>query len=443
MATDRTLDLAEVRQTLSYDAAGLRADLRRAQADGDENEVRRIERAMKTIEIDARLLAQAEHRARRRCERAEEARLHLAAEGIDPSRINAPQGDDPRIEHQSDNLLLPLLPGPPSWRTSVASFYGEADERFERERADALIALAVQDALSAHAALSGNSSARQPTRRLAMQLYDHHVARGENDLPPHNLELLARAMRVDPRQIKAQERQSAVTIGIAAGKTQRQIAAELGLSERRILDLRKRAARQTEVLHRHASGESDIEIATAMEIKENEVYVLRATALYAALVEGGDLRSHRADVAAALGLVGADGRWLPPVLAAVRGGVVEAELMREAACVDAKERLRRDPFVTRAERKLRKAHEAAEAARINGHDTAQADLELKRAIQNAQIWRRSARTKQNDEFAIAKAIGRDGAEVDPRKVRRWMDLPGWELLVLGEMIRLRNERARS
>lgn len=411
MMDDRTLDLAEVRQTLSDDAAGLRADLRRAQAD-DDHEAQRIQRAMKTIEIDAKLLARAEHREQRRREKAEEARLHLAAGGIDPSRIDAPQGDDPRIEHQRDNLLLPLLPGPPSWRTSVASFYGEADERFERERADALIALVVQDALASHAALSGNSSARQPTRRLAMQLYDHHVARGENNLPPHALELLARAMRVDPRQIRAHEHRAAIARGTAEGRSQKEIAADRGITPREIRRLRSRP-------------------------------VTPRVALHAAIAEGADLRAHRPDVAAALGLVGDDGRWLPPVLAAVRGGVVEAELMREAACVDAKERLRRDPFVTKAERKLRKAHEAAEAARINGHDTAQADLELARAIQNAQIWRRSARTKLNDEFAIAKAIGSDGAEVDPHKVRRWMELPGWELLVLGEMIRLRNERARS
>src|SRR5690606_25033708 len=111
---------------------------------------------------------------------------------------------------------------------------------------------------------------------------DHHVARGER-LPDSALKLLARAMRTDHRSVTALLRRAVILRADEAGLGTKDIAAELGISTRAVRLLRNRP-------------------------------VSEDAALFAAVAEGKDLRALRPAVAAALGLLGEDGRWRPQVI---------------------------------------------------------------------------------------------------------------------------------
>lgn len=194
---------------------------------------------------------------------------------------------------------LPLLPGPPSWRTSLTSFYGAGVEQVDRVESDAIIASAVDEA---RAALTANPRA-EPPRLLAMQVYDHHVARGER-LSDHALELLARAMRIDQRSVVAAQRRARIAAAGEAGLGTKEIAAELGVDPRTVR------------LLRNSQTPED-------------------AALYTAVAEGKDLRALRPAVAAALDLLAKDGRWRTDVLAAIHAGTRNADLIWKAARVEA------------------------------------------------------------------------------------------------------------
>lgn len=191
----------------------------------------------------------------------------------------------------------PLLPGPPSWRTSVSSYHGAEAEEVERARADAIIEAAARDALIALEAKV------EPPKIVAMQVYDHHVARGER-LPDHALELLARAMRIDPRSVTALQRRAAILRADEARRSTKEIANELGIDPRSVRLLRNRP-------------------------------VPDDVALFAAVAEGKDLGALRPAVAAVLGLLGKDGYWRTDVLAAIHVGTRNPDLAREAARVEA------------------------------------------------------------------------------------------------------------
>lgn len=220
--------------------------------------------------------------------------LHLPVAGIDydeqPPQLVSPD--------------LPLLPGPPSWRTSLISYYGPEAERAEREQADAIIARAAHDALEAFEA----NPRAEPPRITAMQIYDHHVARGE-PLPDLALEVLCRAMRIDARSVAAHARRAAILRGDEAGRTDAEIAAELGITDRAVRLLRKRPS------------PPDV-------------------ALYAAVAAGTGLRALRPAVARTLGLLGGDGRWRRQVSETIRGGIRERDAFLRAARIEAATRVK-------------------------------------------------------------------------------------------------------
>lgn len=204
-------------------------------------------------------------------------------------------------------LPLPLLPGPPSWRTSLLSYHGAEAEAAERARADAIIKAAARDAL---AVLRDRLRAEGP-RITAMQIFDHHVARDEVTLPPYALELFARAVPIDPREIEALEHRAVIARGEAEDRSQKAIAKELGITRRAVGKLRDRPPSAN-------------------------------AALYAAVAAGGNLRVLRPQVAAALGLIDTDtGCWRTTVLETIRGGGAGARTpgrVREAARVEAQRR---------------------------------------------------------------------------------------------------------
>lgn len=244
-----------------------------------------------------------EQRARNAC--AEIDRLQQALDASLASYVD-PDATDPRDRDRTPPIL-PLLPGPPSWRTSVLSYHGAAAEEVDRARADAIIEAAARDAL----AVLQDRPRAEPPRVVAMQVLDHFVARDEVTLPPYGLDLLARAMRIDPRQIEALQRRAAIARGEAAGRSQKAIAENLGISTRAVRLLRDRS-------------------------------VPPDVATYAAILEGHDIRALRPQVASALGLIDADtGRWRATVLDTIRGGGAGARIpgrVREAARVEARRR---------------------------------------------------------------------------------------------------------
>lgn len=245
--------------------------------------------------------------------------------------------------------ILPLLAGPPSWRTLLSAYAGAQAEAAEGTAA--IIAAAAGQVI-----IDLNAAPRaEPPRVVAMQLLDHHVARGE-PLPPIVLEAVGMAMRIDARLVTAQARRTAVLRGDEAGRSSSEIAAELGISARAVRLLRQRSAQEGVEILAHLAGS-----------------------------QGSALRAMRADVAQALGLLDADGRWRPRVMEAVRHGLRDIDGFREAARVEARRR--------------------------------------------ARGW------ATDDAKAVARALA-----MDVRKVRRWMDRPSWQFAVMAVGYWLRQGR---
>ncbi|RIK86613.1 MAG: hypothetical protein DCC69_06625 [Hyphomicrobiales bacterium] len=123
----------------------------------------------------------------------------------------------------------PLVATPPAWRTSLVSVHGSEAERADRSKADAIIARAIEDA---HADLDRSKRAEGP-RRIALQVLDHHLVRGE-PLPRRALELIGRALHIDPDSIITEKRRAFVRQAKATGRTSTEIASELDISRQAV-----------------------------------------------------------------------------------------------------------------------------------------------------------------------------------------------------------------
>jgi len=134
----------------------------------------------------------------------------------------------------------PLVATPPAWRTSLTSYDGPEAERADRAEADAIIARAIEDA---HAALDANKRA-EPPRRVALQILDHHLVRGV-PLFPRALELVGRALRIDPKRITAALRRARIREGEVGTEA---LAAEWGISRQAVEQLRDKQVDEPETL---------------------------------------------------------------------------------------------------------------------------------------------------------------------------------------------------
>jgi len=356
----------------------------------------------------------------RRREREQRVRIACAEMNRIEQALNDLSFADPDaqpISHTPIEPYLPLLPGPPSWRTSSVTYDGAdaemrlcADAKMRRFPEDDALVRAVEEALV--------TLARKPVpplkpRIVAMQIYDHHVARGEC-LPDHALKLLARAMPIDPRQIEALERRDVIARGEAEGRSQKTIAADLGISTRAVHLLRNRP-------------------------------VPDDVALFAAVAEGKDLRALRPAVAAALDLL-KKGRWRTDVLAAIHGGTRNPDLVREAARVEAGRR--------KAGKEPNNAKLIARAMRVDPRWVerwiARSDWETAvtveavwlRGWRGSGLYRVTARVEAqrrldgkpvNHADEIAAAL-KSPSRTDPRTVKRMIASPGWEQTVADEAV---------
>lgn len=308
------------------------------------------------------------------------------------------------ITHTPRVPRLPLLPGPPSWRTSLVSHHGvEAEKRLRAEAKmrrfpeDEALARAIEKALSD---LTANPRA-EPPRVVAMQVLDHHVARGER-LPSLALELLARAMRIDPRSVVAAQRREKIAAAGVAGIGTKEIATELGVDPRTV---RARRNDQTP----------------------------EDAALLAAVAEGKDLRALRPAVAAALGLLDEDGRWRPQVIRELTSLPERVETTLVGAVVDGR-------FYGPRDARPDSAVDVEPVWQDRTIPSSGGILEPDLVREAARI--EAQRRRDGEEPNVAKRIAR-AARIDIRRVRRLIARPDWEMAVTVEAVRLRgNEMLR-
>jgi hypothetical protein len=191
-------------------------------------------------------------------------------------------------------LDLPLLPGPPSWRTGF------------RDAADDLVGQAIEDA---HAALDANARATGP-RIAMMQVLDHHLARGE-PLPSRTLELLRRVLRLDRRSITAAKRRARIRQGEESPVA---LAAEWGITRQAVEQLRDEPAQESDALVTYLAVE------------------------HAAEQTQPPRRSTRDAVARLLGLLNSNGKWRRKVVQTLYAGLQQPERVHDAALAEAKRR---------------------------------------------------------------------------------------------------------
>lgn len=360
----------------------------------EEDGVRRT-----VVDVQKRLAGQAVRRA-------------ASAAWDEAYRRHPDDGADYGDYHYVEEPHLPLLAGPPLWRTLFAY---PSDEDIDA---------AAQDAL---AVLKQRPKA-EPPRITAMQIYDHHVARGDSTLPPLRLELLGRAMHINERHIAGMQRRAAALRGIKAGKTQQEIATEVGYSDARsVRDARDRP-------------------------------VPDDVALFAKVAEGTDLRTLRPAVAAALGLLEKD-QWRTDVLAAIHSGVRKTDTFRATAREEAKRRWNGN--VANDAKHIARAVEGTDARQVRRWI---AHPEWEEAVNDSLTWlrredaeafqaaarveaRRRLRVEHNemrlaavtnDSRAIATARSAStGRVVDARTIRDFINRDGWENAVRENMDRLR------
>jgi len=331
-------------------------------------------------------------------------------------------GSPADMERVRTVAAIPLLPGPPSWRTSLWSWHGAEAEQADRAKADAIIAKAVEDAL---AALDANSRA-EPPRITALQVLDHYLARGE-PLPPRALTLLSRTLRIDPRSIDAWHRRIAIRRADEAGRhTDKAIAAELGISDRAVRALRQPV--------------------------ENSDALLLYGAVAAAAERGQPPhRDVRDSIVRLLELLGPDGHWRADVVAAIHNGDRDPDLVREAARVEAKRR--RDGKAENDAKqvaKLIRADHRKVQRRMERPDWEDAVLGPAtwstrrenvafRAAARFEAWRRledEDGAVPNDAVAIAADQG-----IGVHIVQGWIERPDWKDAVRANMDRLQQARA--
>jgi len=289
----------------------------------------------------------------------------------------------------ADPDVLPLLPGP----LISAAEYDKLPRESQPRPEDAALARAIEKALSD---LTANPRA-EPPRLTAMQIYDHHVARDER-LPDHGLELLARAMRIDPRSVVTAQRRARIAAADEAGLSTKEIATELRIGPRAV---RARRNDQTP----------------------------EDAALFDAVAVGKDLRALRPAVAAALGLLGEDGRWRPQVIRELTSLPERVEPRLTGYTVH---QLPIDDDPNTAD------VEAVWQDRTIPSNGGILEPNLMREAARIEAQRRWDGQPENDAKQVALAVAsKCDTKVDHRKVRRWMDRPDWERAVQSHLTWLR------